>query len=172
MIKNCPKTQQITKRTVPDVKRPSVLARLGLAGDLEEGKLGLLTEEDKKLEPSRSMKAHHVPWIDGSKGKDIPLPADMDTEVMRHSLAKKTSKEPDQSTLSLYFRENSQDAAGSLIYCECGNVCESNKTLCSACSKANESKEYSGFLYLKKRSGDLKRYWYTLVNKELYCIFI
>lgn len=77
--------------------------------------------------------------------------------------------ETEQKVSSLYFRENSQDAAGGVIYCECGNVCEGENTLCATCMKSTDSKEYSGFLYLKKRSGNLKRYWYSLINKELYC---
>ena len=106
------------------------------------------------------------------------MPADMNTEAIRLPNATKGStlaptKAPDASELlkspSLFLRDIGRDEAKGIIYCECGNPCEGENTLCESCSKSKESVEFSGYLYIKDQSNQLKRYWYILLNKELYC---
>lgn len=69
---------------------------------------------------------------------------------------------------SLYLKDLSNESSGVQIYCECGNICEGSKTQCDVCLKPTNTVDYSGHLYVDK-SGKFKRYWYHLVNKELFC---
>lgn len=139
-----------------------------------------VSPEEAKIEASRTMKAQHVPWIDSSKAQDVLLSPNMNTEVIRlpnaikvnRSVLQKAKEEKSDmlKSPSLFLRDTSKDAAGGLIYCECGNPCEGGSTMCTVCMKSKETIEYSGYLYLKTKSTKLKRYWYILLNKELYCI--
>ncbi len=137
--------------------------------------------DEPKLEPSKTMKAQHVPWIDASKAKDIVMSPNMNTEVIRlpNTIKVNTSvlqkvKEDKSEMLkspSLFLRDASKDPTGGIIFCGCGNPCEGDNTLCPSCIKSRESIENSGYLYVKTKSTKLKRYWYLLLNKELYCTF-
>ncbi len=136
-------------------------------------------EEDTKIEPSKMMKAQHVPWIDASKAQDVLLSPNMNTEVIRlpntikvnRSVLQKAKEEKSDllKSPSLFLRDTAKEAEGGMTYCECGNSCEPGNTMCAVCMKAKETSEYSGYLYLKTKSTKLKRYWYILLNKELYC---
>lgn len=54
------------------------------------------------------------------------------------------------------------------LYCECGNLCEPDLTLCNACAQKQEPVEISGSLYMQSNR-TLKYAWIHLINKELYC---
>lgn len=56
-----------------------------------------------------------------------------------------------------------------VLYCECGNVCEGDNSLCNKCLDKQKPIEFSGHLYTQVHSG-LKLCWIHLLNKELYCI--
>lgn len=148
------------------------------ADDSKEEKKDVVAEEHK-IEASKTLKSQYVPWIDASKARDVLLSPNMNTEVIRLpnaikvnlSVQQKTKEEKSEllKSPSLYLRDTSKESAGGLIYCECGNPCDGDNTQCTTCLKAKETSEYSGYLYLKTKSTKLKRYWYILLNKELYC---
>jgi hypothetical protein len=56
------------------------------------------------------------------------------------------------------------------VYCGCGHENRTENTVCPECKKANAPKEKIGYLYIKESDGQLVRYWFHLLNKELYCI--
>ena len=57
-----------------------------------------------------------------------------------------------------------------VVYCECGKLLEKEKLKCPECSSGVKNPVHKGFLYLKKHDLDkIKKYWYYLLNKELYC---
>jgi len=137
-------------------------------------------KNDTVSESSKILKSQHVPWIDPSKAKEIALSPNMNTEVIRlpntikaPALVQKSKDEKTEilKSPSYFLREPSKQSSESVTYCACGNPCEGDSTLCPACMKNKEIIENSGFLYVKTKSTKLKRYWYHLINKELYCIF-
>jgi hypothetical protein len=71
---------------------------------------------------------------------------------------------------SLFLRGKTTRVSKETVYCECGNICDETKMLCSECSRQKETVELSGYLYLKTKSNQMKRYWYTLLNRELHCM--
>ena len=165
------------------LKTSSVLAKL--TGNVAEEAKGKgedkrpVTHDEAKVEASKTMKAQHVPWIDSSKAKDIIMSPNMNTEVIRlpntikvnQSLVQKIKDDKSEllKSPSLFLRDASKDSTGGVIYCGCGRPCEGDNTLCSECMRSKESVEHSGYLYVKTKSTKLKRYWYILLNKELYC---
>ena len=174
-----------------EVKKSSVLEKFTThAEENKEGKDGAapvtptkerkLTNDEPKIEASKTMKAQHVPWIDSSKAQELLVSPNMNTEVIRLPNAVKVNQSVLQKTKevksdllkspSLFLRDSSaKDIVGSLLYCECGNSCDGESTVCSTCLKSKETIENTGYLYLKAKSTKLKRYWYILLNKELYC---
>jgi len=155
------------------LKTSSVLAKFAVnTGDLKK-------IEEAKAKPSKGMLARHTPLIEPTKGKLVPSPninaeaIRLPNTIMPNSLA--PTKAPDTAELlkspSLFLRGTGKNEMEGRIYCECGSPCEGENTLCESCLKSKESVEYSGYLYLKDKSNQLKRYWYILLNKELYCNF-
>ncbi len=55
-----------------------------------------------------------------------------------------------------------------VLYCECGNTCEPDHSLCGKCIEKQKPVEFSGHLYAQVYSG-LKLCWFRLLNRELYC---
>jgi hypothetical protein len=153
------------------LKTSSVLAKLASnTGDIKK-------VEETKVKPSKGMLARHVPLIEPTKDTVAPSP-NINTEAIRLPNTIKTNilaptKAPDTAELlkspSLFLRGTGKSETAGMIYCECGNPCEGDSTLCDSCLKSKESVEYSGYLYLKDKVNQLKRYWYILLNKELYC---
>lgn len=172
MIKHC---SRFTGKS--SLKTSSVLAKLA-ANTSNMKKVEESKAEDAKPMPSKGMLARHVPWIDQSKAKSTSSPH-INAEAIRLPNAIKTNslaptKAPDTAELlkspSLFLRGTGKNETAGIVYCECGNPCEGENTLCESCLKSKETVEYSGYLYLKDKSAQLKRYWYILLNKELYCI--
>lgn len=114
------------------------------------------------------------------KGQKSPRLNELNTEVIRLpntiKKASETAKGKSSSDVvkspSLFLRSIANELSGEQIFCECGNVCEGSNTLCASCIKSKETIEHSGFLYIKSKEAKLKRYYYKLLNKELYCIFL
>ena len=165
-----------------NLKANSILAKLSTnASDAEKSKKAeeLKKAEDSKAKLGKGTLSRHTPWIDKSNAKNIPAPTDMNAEAIRLPNATKggltTTKAPDVSELlkspSLFLRDTGRDESKGITYCGCGNICEGENMLCENCLKSKESVEYSGYLYLKDKSNQPKRYWYILLNKELYCIY-
>eukprot|EP00826_Nyctotherus_ovalis_P024655 TRINITY_DN1902_c0_g4_i1.p1 TRINITY_DN1902_c0_g4~~TRINITY_DN1902_c0_g4_i1.p1 ORF type:complete len:222 (-),score=70.79 TRINITY_DN1902_c0_g4_i1:205-870(-) len=155
----------------PALKPNSILAKLAInASDKKT--------EEAKVKPSKGTLARHTPWLDKSKAKNTPPPTDMNTEAIRLPNTTKTNllapaKAPTTSELlkspSLFLRGINRGEEKDVFYCECGNPCSGENNLCENCAKLKESVEYAGYLYLKDKASQLKRYWFILLNKELYC---
>lgn len=179
MVKRSPKPDLISKlKDHEAAKGLSILAKL--SGPSEEIKTQKTDQEESKIKASKTMIAQHVPWIDPTKAQELALSPNINTEVIRlPNVAKNTSPTQQKSknvkadvmnSPSIFLRD-AVHQANSLNYCECGNVCEGDNTLCASCQKSKSSVEYSGYLYLKTKENKIKRYWYNLLNKELYCMF-
>jgi len=135
-------------------------------------------QEESKVKPPKGRPSRYILWIDNSKAKNSPLPTDMNTEGIRlpnsikdtHSTSIKppTTAEVVKSP-SLFLKGISKTEEQQVLYCECGSLCKEGENLCDTCLKRTESVEYSGYLYVKEKNNQLKRYWYTLLNKDLYC---
>jgi len=54
--------------------------------------------------------------------------------------------------------------------CSCGKVV--NYAICKTCFCEKPIIDQSGYLFRKRKSGSLSRYWYRLINKDLYSIFL
>ena len=106
---------------------------------------------------------------------------DMNTEVIRlpnfykmnHSVMAKFKGERSEiiKSPSLYLKDGDTDSPSDEIYCNCGNPCDKNNTICDICRDSNKCTEFTGYLYSKTKSNKLKKCWYVLLNKELYCSF-
>jgi len=71
------------------------------------------------------------------------------------------------------IEEETKDLSEEFIYCACGRICKNLTTgICEICSKENCVQEISGYLYVEKDEKNVDRYWFNLVNTDLYCIFI
>ena len=56
-----------------------------------------------------------------------------------------------------------------VLFCKCGKICKESFSLCDECISAGKLYEAGGYLYLKRDQNNLDRYWFQLINKELYC---
>jgi hypothetical protein len=146
-----------------------VLAKLTTnASDLKKA-------EEAKTKPTKGILTKHNPLIDKTKGNNSLLPADMNTEAIRLSNTKTNNNLLVSTTSdllkspSLFLRGINRTEEKEIFFCECGNPCSEENNLCETCSKLKESVEYAGYLYVKEKGNQLKRYWYILLNKELYC---
>ena len=155
------------------MKPDSILSKLS-------GNPGKKKVEELKGKPSKGTLSNHKPYINATDSSSLTTSSDINTEVIRlPNTAKaghKTETEiPDASELlkspSLFLRDTGKDEAKGIIYCECGNPCKEGNTLCENCLKSKESIEHCGYLYVQNESKQFQRYWYILLNKELYGIF-
>lgn len=175
LTKFAPVSPMIRQSSRPTVKPPSnpnsILNRLAVNAS---------ASKDEEKTRARGTLSKYTPWIDRSKAKNLPVPTDLNTEAVRLPNAKANllapTKTPTTAELlrspSLFLRGIDRAEESKLVYCECGSVCTSGESVCEACVKGRESVEHSGYLYLKDKSSQLKRYWCILLNKELYCNFI
>eukprot|EP00831_Metopus_contortus_P084918 TRINITY_DN9752_c0_g1_i1.p1 TRINITY_DN9752_c0_g1~~TRINITY_DN9752_c0_g1_i1.p1 ORF type:complete len:493 (+),score=73.14 TRINITY_DN9752_c0_g1_i1:162-1640(+) len=171
MVKGSPKLLNQKKEEGP--KSSAALAKFGPSR--EEDK----TAEEGKGDQRKPTKSKGDPWIDPSKAPECVLSPNMNTEVVRmpntakinYSVLQKVKdgKIDILKSPSLILRDASKTTEGSVFYCSCGNPIEGDNTLCSSCLKAKDAIELAGYLYLKTKSTKLKRYWFTMLNKELYC---
>jgi hypothetical protein len=64
-----------------------------------------------------------------------------------------------------------EDCTGdSVMFCKCGKICKEAFNLCEECIATGKLHEAGGYLYLKRDQNNLDRYWFQLINKELYCM--
>ena len=57
----------------------------------------------------------------------------------------------------------------SIMFCGCGKLCKQSFNMCEDCIAEGNMYDIGGYLYLKRDQTNLDRYWFHLVNKELYC---
>lgn len=53
-------------------------------------------------------------------------------------------------------------------YCICGLPCAPNSDSCDSCEGKNSVHHEGEILKKQKRGGNLKKYWFVLLGKELY----
>lgn len=63
---------------------------------------------------------------------------------------------------------SSESESSSLMYCVCGSLCEGDNTECNRCLQKKTPIDFSGSLLAHINFG-VKKYWFRLLNKELYC---
>ena len=68
------------------------------------------------------------------------------------------------------YSNKEEEGKETLIFCECGSICEQGARKCVGCCMKETNITAKGFLYVKKKAVNrVKKYWYYLLNKELYC---
>ncbi|MDR3736443.1 MAG: EF-hand domain-containing protein [Acidobacteriaceae bacterium] len=105
-----------------------------------------------------------------ASGKDSPI-----TPAVRLANTRvKTKDVTDSPTLFLTGNGSSSPTEFPMtLFCECGRaISDFNKLLCSDClAKYSESK-CEGYLIRKKKKAGLKKSWYCIDKKEIFCIFM
>jgi hypothetical protein len=185
MVRNSPRVHKRLPTTAGmNLKAASLLAKFG--ANTEDGKQtkpapgpGPEPEPDpipadEPRPPTKTLKAQHTPWLDTTQPQLLVFSPNMNTEVIRlptSSLPGKPDPESakDATKGTSTTSESAGDGGSNGVYCACGNLCEGQQTRCPNCLKSKDSVELSGYLYLKAKSGNMKRYWYQFLNKELYC---
>lgn len=79
---------------------------------------------------------------------------------------------------SHFFREANQKVTNwviedckeeeSIMFCGCGKECKESFSMCEECLASGKIQEAEGYLYLKRDKNNLDRYWFKLINQELY----
>jgi hypothetical protein len=97
-------------------------------------------------------------------------------------IATKQAKDQGESSVSSrkshFFREANKKIANwiiedckeeeSIMFCGCGKECKEAFSMCEECMGSDKMQEAEGYLYLKRDKNNLDRYWFKLVNQELY----
>lgn len=137
--------------------------------------------------PTLKVNSNDLHWLkDQTRSKDTSLLSGINGEAVRvQPGAKKLSTFSTTSAAELQpggFSEEvkgaaqvtieknftTEDKISSVLYCECGNACDKEASLCKKCQEKQKTIEFSGFLYTPIGFG-LKLCWFRLLNKELYC---
>ena len=103
--------------------------------------------------PTKKVSTFYIPAVED---EDSPPVADEVEEVKAAKL--KVAIPPTLQTAPTTFE----------LFCECGNLCDKENSICKACMEKKKPVEFSGHLYTQVYSG-LKLCWFRLLNKELYC---
>lgn len=166
-----------------------VVKNLSLVPDASEDSADA---EEKPVQrvPFLKVNSNDLSWqIEQKQTKDCP-PADLSGEVVKIKAEPiKKSKffvDPDVSPASQDMQEDikinscqyqhptenfeteiKKEETKSVLYCECGNVCEENKSSCNSCLSCQKPTEFSGYL-MTIICDKLENYWLLLLNKELY----
>ncbi len=118
--------------------------------------------------------ADHAPHTDNSAAEADDLPSNQTRpRLMSNPLVEKKETPAKKSR---FFQEAAQDwvideaKAESVTFCRCGKICGEALNVCADCIAAGKVHEAGGYLYVKRDLINLDRYWFQLVNKELYCI--
>jgi len=96
-------------------------------------------------------------------------------------IAAKQGKEQEESSVSSkkshFFKEANRKIGWiieeckeeeSIVFCGCGKECKKAFSMCEECMGSGKIQEAEGYLYLKRDKNNLDRYWFKLVNQELY----
>lgn len=67
------------------------------------------------------------------------------------------------------IEEEAKDLKPVIVYCSCGRISKKGLGLCDECCLLERPQEISGFLYVEKDEKNVDRYWFSLVNTDLYC---
>ena len=90
--------------------------------------------------------------------------------VKKEVVAKKSHFFQEAAQQSPWVIEEAKDHAESIIFCKCGKLCKETFNMCEECIASGKVHEAGGYLYLKRDQNNLDRFWFQLINKELYCI--
>ena len=150
LMKNSPKlkpSRSLKKLDcTPKAPRPSTMK------PKEDEKQNSKPEEGSRGLPKRR------PLIVSSKSQNMPLSPSIARESVR--LHNEDLESEDEK------------GTGTLTFCSCGQLCEAGGVHCSKCKVKANMQEYSGYLYEKNKKsvGELNRFWYSLLGKDLYRI--
>jgi len=65
--------------------------------------------------------------------------------------------------------EEAKNLQSVVVYCSCGRISRRGLGVCDECWLLDKSQETSGYLYVEKDEKNVDRYWFSLVNTDLYC---
>lgn len=155
-----------SKSTIKVLSSPKMLTTFApVASLIKNSPKGTETVSKEEIK-----KSHKLSKLFNEGGEEL------NAEVVRLPNSIKNAKSVSESkntnlvrSPSLYLRSINAELSGKQNFCECGNVCEGSNILCPICLKSKETIEYSGYLYVKSKEKKLKKYYYKLLNKELYC---
>ncbi len=134
-----------------------------------EHRTSLLKPEETKEESKA------VPRAVCSEGpKSVPKHKPLLNAAGEQSLVLSPSMNPE----SVHFHNvNEEDpakpGAGMLTFCSCGQLCEAGHSHCDKCRlRVGSVQERAGYVYEmnKKTPGELNRYWFSMLGKDLYRI--
>lgn len=154
------------KSTKEEVKKSEPIATPSAFIPIEENK-GEITKKPKRV-PAQPIE------ITKTAAADPIMSPMLNTEVVRMSNSigiTGKSKEIKKDLLmspSLFLRETPREAMPGMNFCACGKQCLEGNIQCPNCMQTHEGTEFSGYLYNKSKT-KMKRYWYQLLNKELFC---
>ena len=92
------------------------------------------------------------------------------TIIKKEVVSKKSHFFQEAVQQSPWVIEEVKDHVESIIFCKCGKLCKEAFNLCEECIASGKVHEAGGYLYLKRDQNNLDRFWFQLINKELYCI--
>lgn len=67
------------------------------------------------------------------------------------------------------IEEETKNLQPVIIYCSCGRISQKGLGMCDECYLLDKPQEISGYLYVEKDEKNVDRYWFSLVNTDLYC---
>ena len=160
LLKNSPKLKPTrSMRHVLDPESGKT-ARPSTLKPKEEDKDMAATQKQVKPEfGSRSLIPKHKPILEETTASALILSPSFNPESVR-LLASEDHKD----------KKIVETAPGVLTFCDCGQLSEPGLTQCSKCKAKSTIQEYAGYLYelSKKNAGELNRFWFSLLGKELY----
>jgi hypothetical protein len=67
------------------------------------------------------------------------------------------------------IEEETKNLQSVVVYCSCGRISRKGLGMCDECWLLDKPQEISGYLYVEKDEKNVDRYWFSLVNTDLYC---
>ena len=67
------------------------------------------------------------------------------------------------------IEEEAKGMQSTVVYCKCGRICKQDMNFCEECTLLAHPLEASGYLYVEKDEKNMDRYWFNLINTDLYC---
>lgn len=67
------------------------------------------------------------------------------------------------------IEEEAKNLQPVIVYCSCGRISQKGLGMCDECHLLDKPQEISGYLYVEKDEKNVDRYWFSLINTDLYC---
>ena len=94
----------------------------------------------------------------------LPLPEDP-----KAAPPVQTTTDKGTAPVSPGIEEEARNLQGVVVYCSCGRICKAGVGLCEECHLAERPLGAAGYLYVEKDEKNVDRYWFELINTDLYC---